>query len=500
MRFSTKIALLLAVLIIGSSLIQFFAFDRLFLTASDELLANATQTAARSAGEHLTAYFTRTRDLVQTLAADPEIKTNRLQLEKIKSFLPEINMIFVFDVNGNVLNSTTSTALGRNLAQRDYFIRAINGETTISNVFISQGNRQVVMIATPLLENGRINGVVAASVWLQDNYLSALFDNKTFSHNGIAMITDPQGIIVYHSNKSRIGQKSALSNKLPEAAGTLTTSNDAAGENQYIGYYRLPSSNWLVTVQTPTAELTKMRHQMIVQLVAVSLATLCLAVAIAAYTLRRSFRPFEDLVQAFSCLRKGDYCKLYPEHYNREFREVVQIYNLTVMRLKNLHTALRGAADIDDLTGTYNRRAFERALVSLHNEVQDGGLGGFTILFIDLDNFKEINDRQGHSAGDAVLRDFTGLTRSLVEPHAVFRFGGDEFVIILRDFSLEEAGALAEQIRLLSERSLRGCTVSIGIAAYPDHSDSVDEVLALADKALYNSKKHKNTVTAAPIP
>ncbi|MDU4959459.1 MAG: diguanylate cyclase [Sporomusaceae bacterium] len=495
MRFSSKIAILLAALIAGSGLIHFLAFDRLFFTTTNTLLSNAIRNTAQTTGENLAAYFQRTQEILKSIARDPESRNNRQLLEKFSALLPEINMIFVLDANGNLINSTAASTTSRNFSQRDYFIRAMSGETTISNVFTSAAGRQVIMVSTPIRENGRVNGVVAASVWLHDNFLMSMFDNKTFGDSGDIIITDAEGIIVYHSDKRRIGQAAHLHGALPEKAGTITRLNEA-GTEQYIGYYTLPDSNWLVTVETPTDQLTRLRRLMLYQSFAVSLITLCLTVAIGVYTLRRGIKPFEDLVQALGSLRKGSYHELNPADYSRDFSEVIKTYNLTVKRLETLHSSLRGAANIDELTGAYNRRAFEQAVAALDRELQAGTAGVFTVMFIDLDNFKEINDRQGHSAGDTVLRDFAALARSVVGARTLFRYGGDEFVIILR-LPLGAAVALAEQIRSLAEQKLQNYTVSIGIAAYPDHADSSEAVLSLADKALYISKERKNSITVS---
>jgi diguanylate cyclase (GGDEF)-like protein len=492
-RFANRVTALLAILIVISSLIQFLAFDRIFFTTTNTLLSATSEKEAQNTGENLAAYFRRIQDILKTIASDPEVRQSQGALDKIKFLIPEINMIFILDRQGNILNATGTTRKS-NLAKRDYFPRAMQGETYISNVFTSAADRRVIVIATPIIEDGQVSGVVAASIWLHDNYLAEMFDNKSFGRNGLTMITDAQGIIIYHIDKTRIGQRAAIFDSLQGTSGTVTMANDR-GEEQYIGYYKVPVSNWLVAVHTPTAELKELRRLMIYQIVAVSLITIFLAVAIGVYTLRRNIKPFEKLVKAFSSIRKGKYRELAPSDYASEFDELVQAYNLTVKRLEDLHNALRGAADIDGLTRAYNRRAFEQAAAALNSELQTGSLKNFGILFLDLDNFKEINDKQGHMAGDDVLRDFVVLARSVVEPRALFRYGGDEFVIILRNLPLSTITALAEEIRLLSEQELRGCTASIGIATYPENANSIEELLILADKALYISKSLKNTVT-----
>ena len=496
MRFSNKLTILLAILILFSGLIQFIAFDRIFLTTTDTLFLVTSEKAASNISENLSSYFRKTQNILKTIAADATLRKNQDMLEKVNALIPEINKIFILDTQGNVLYATgAKEPPDLNLSKRDYFQHAMQGKMYISNVFTSMEDRQVVAIAAPIIENNKVSGVVAATVWLHENYLASMFDNKSFGRNGLIMITDAQGVIVYHPNKTQIGKKAVVFDSLQGTSGTVTMANNSDQE-QYIGYSKLPESNWLVAVHTPTAELKELRHLMIYQIVVVSIIAFLSAVTIGLYVLRRYMKPFEKLVQAFSSVRKGNYREIAPADYASEFDEMVRAYNLTVKKLEEVHNRLRGAADIDGLTGACNRRAFNQAIVSINNELESGSLRNLGIIFLDLDNLKDLNDTQGHTAGDDVLRDLVTLANTVVEPRTLFRYGGDEFVIMLRNLPRNTIISLAEEIRSQCEAELRGCTLSIGIATYPEDSKSVDELMGFADKALYISKGIRNKVTA----
>lgn len=164
--------------------------------------------------------------------------------------------------------------------------------------------------------------------------------------------------------------------------------------------------------------------------------------------------------------------------------------------------AASDAALVDDLTGLYNRRYLRQLFESEWNELLERE-GRVALLLIDLDLFKEINDSYGHLAGDAVLRAVAQrLRESFREGDRVVRFGGDEFVIVLPGVGEEEARRLAERARaaLASERwtdpaSGRAIELplsfSIGAAAAPGGGPFGEDVLALADRELYEEKRSR---------
>ncbi len=161
--------------------------------------------------------------------------------------------------------------------------------------------------------------------------------------------------------------------------------------------------------------------------------------------------------------------------------------------LLNCHAALQFAserADIDYLTGIYNRNGITRLVDGFLN--QESGERG-VLCFLDLDNFKHINDKYGHRYGDEVLCNVVqSICRNIRESDVVGRFGGDEFVIYLRDLEGEpDIAGRAERIcrGIRKEHVCYGLTASIGIARYPEDGRQFTELIEKADCALYQSKK-----------
>ncbi len=171
---------------------------------------------------------------------------------------------------------------------------------------------------------------------------------------------------------------------------------------------------------------------------------------------------------------------------------------------KRAEKKLEQLATTDDLTGLWNRRFFMSAAA---REIERARRYGqhFSIAILDIDKFKNINDTCGHAAGDAALQHMAKiLNGSLRQTDILGRIGGEEFSILLPNTLLDDAVFLAERLRSTIEKTPADYagkalffTVSIGLAAYHEDVGGVDELLLLADKALYEAKEGgRNCVVA----
>lgn len=159
---------------------------------------------------------------------------------------------------------------------------------------------------------------------------------------------------------------------------------------------------------------------------------------------------------------------------------------------------------IDDLTGLYNTRYFDQVLTSELRRA-DRFKTQFTLLFIDLDSFKPINDQFGHLSGSSVLRQVAQVIRDAVrEVDVPFRYGGDEFVVILIGAPCSKGAMVAERVRSkicehrfkLDNHQWTNLTCSIGVASYPEHGKDRQSLIRVADQSMYDSKRlGKNRVT-----
>jgi diguanylate cyclase (GGDEF)-like protein len=174
-----------------------------------------------------------------------------------------------------------------------------------------------------------------------------------------------------------------------------------------------------------------------------------------------------------------------------------------------LQERLRAAAVRDSLTGLFNRRCITESvtielLTTGHPDARVG------VILIDVDHFKQFNDTWGHGGGDALLRQLAQLMQDLFrgEDDIVCRYGGEEFVVVLPNITglalRARAEQLLERVRELhvdcDGHDVGGITVSAGIALSPNHSTSIDGLIAAADRALYAAKSAGRNRVATPPP
>jgi diguanylate cyclase (GGDEF)-like protein len=174
-----------------------------------------------------------------------------------------------------------------------------------------------------------------------------------------------------------------------------------------------------------------------------------------------------------------------------------------------LHQEMSELACTDGLTGLYNHRHFKvRAAEEL--AIADRYQRPLTLVMFDIDDFKKFNDTYGHPVGDQALGEVAGiLRRSVRECDQVFRYGGEEFMVLLPETSLNEGLAAAERSRRLVEREsrrllrgakARGVTVSAGVASFPCDGGNLEALLHVVDQLLYLAKeKGKNMVHHRPF-
>ena len=204
---------------------------------------------------------------------------------------------------------------------------------------------------------------------------------------------------------------------------------------------------------------------------------------------------------------KGDQWEIYDDRFGRWFDvrtseitwidgKTVELFNLTdVTEKKSYEKKIEFQANNDFLTGLYNRMRCENDLFEIIAKAIDNNTSGY-MLFIDLDNFKHINDGLGHQYGDMLLRLISiGLQQIDGIVNNCYRVGGDEFIIIIKPEQMEYADRIIDDIKKLFSNpwyisnTEYYSTMSMGIVRYPEDGKNVNELIKKADIAMYHAKQ-----------
>ncbi len=184
------------------------------------------------------------------------------------------------------------------------------------------------------------------------------------------------------------------------------------------------------------------------------------------------------------------------KNINRRFIKKLEQQTKEIERLRDELRKVKEEANIDALTGLRNRRSFERTLQEFFRDFKKFGYP-FSLIMMDLDNFKEVNDTYGHLVGDRVLKDVGNILRNYLRAKDIpARTGGEEFAIILPGVKKEEAIMVAERLRkVISKHRVKvdstdvKVTASFGVSEISDSTEEPEDILREADKNLYQAKR-----------
>jgi diguanylate cyclase (GGDEF)-like protein len=190
-----------------------------------------------------------------------------------------------------------------------------------------------------------------------------------------------------------------------------------------------------------------------------------------------------------------------------ELQSLESVADICANSIQNAHYVerVKQLAYLDGLTGIFNRRFFELRIMEEIERARRYGTG-MAVIMADIDQFKRLNDEFGHLLGDEVLRQVSSLFhQQLRKIDVVCRYGGEEFAILLTQITAQQAIAIAEKLRRMVESFQfpgvpRTITISAGVAAFPTHGKTRDDMIRAADSGLYAAKQAgRNRICVASL-
>jgi diguanylate cyclase (GGDEF)-like protein len=378
----------------------------------------------------------------------------------------------------------------------------------------SIAQRGVLSIVVPLRRGSAPRSSTEAGLAVTSDFtgvLAVLDDVHGQDRANLSLITRSGMVLVdEHGNLAPPYAKRVADTVLTDvrAGASLGAYRTIDGTDVIGAFSALEELPWIVLAEIPRheayAEVARLRN--------VTLAILIgalLTVGVVAYRLAQLIvRPLDRLTRGAGEVALGDFAVELPPTGGGEVGYLTDVFNYMVVRLREGREELERLSVTDPLTGLYNRRKLAQ---NIEQEAQRSGRTGkpFAVLMMDIDEFKAVNDRFGHHAGDRVL---VTLARTLHDSvrviDSVGRYGGEEFVVVLPETDRTHGVETAERIRaaVASRRLAPGegdtrVTVSIGVAEFPTDGTTVDAIIDSADRALYLAKQRgRNRVESTPTP
>lgn len=359
-----------------------------------------------------------------------------------------------------------------------------------------KAHRLLVVIGVPV---ERAGGQPLAALLARTNFtgLSKVLHAVRSQSAGGAYLTTARGRLIADSAGAPAeAERQALdpsdAARLLAAKGTLLTYRGFSGKESVGSAHKLARTSWIAIAEMPVAsayaQVTRLRNTTLLVLV-----TLLVIVGLVAYRMAVLIvRPLDRLTAAASKVSAGDLSVDLPSGGSGEVGYLTSVFNTMVGSLRDHRAELERLSNTDSLTGLSNRRHMMDALRAEHERAKRGS-GHFAVMMMDVDHFKKFNDEHGHQAGDEVLVRFGSVLQETIRAYdCAARYGGEEFLVMLSGTGESEAVGIAARVceRVRAESFDGGhVTVSIGVAEYPAHGDTVDAVIGRADEALYRAKR-----------
>ena len=358
-------------------------------------------------------------------------------------------------------------------------------------------NRRVISYNTPVYCKGRFIGVIGIEI--DYSTMAEQVESIKLHSNGYAFLSDAKGNLFYHP---RIDVTQLTKETMPEVPEGVVSSNTFF-RYTYDGIEKkgawLELSNGMrMNVVVPVSELESDLNTLILTITVFAIVILSTAVFFTMFYTKRIVKPLEQLTAAAEQVNKGNYDFSLDYDKDDEVGKLTRTFKLLTNHVKDDFRDLNKRVFADALTKVKNKAAYAADLEELQAQTDtEGSQMQFAIGIFDCDNLKKINDMYGHDKGDEYIKAACRAICTTFRHSPVYRFGGDEFSVILRneDYQNREAlisqfEATAESINKSTENQWEQVHISMGFADYDPQNDSdVNDVVRRADKMMYDNKR-----------
>lgn len=372
-------------------------------------------------------------------------------------------------------------------------------QPTISEPYVGVSKQIIILVSNPVFdEKGNYRGFVGGTIYLdaKNSIQSILALHPQHQSGSYVYVVDSKGNIIYHPEKDRI-KDNAIENpvikRVTEGDEGKSEVVNTQGVSMLAGYAYVESTNWGVVSQTPKEAIKKPTLLMVQEVGISAFFIVVLVFIISLLLLKRISNPLRRLAEYAHDIADKQHHIQAPEIPDRyaELNELKKTMFIMVEHYKQQIETFENEATMDALTGLFNRRHLINTIPSMKD---------YSVIMFDIDRFKSVNDQYGHLMGDEVLKFIADIIRKETrENDLAFRFGGEEFLILLPGTDIETAHKIGERLRKTVESTkspiVNKVTISVGIGNMPDHAIHYTELLDLTDQALYKAKNDGRNLT-----
>ncbi len=500
--------LILLLIVFCVSTLFFVSLGVSYLIVKNQLISNSlainseyANKIALNTDNHFQNILKELKYSAQSLGKDfNNFALREAEVDRLKYQSDHYNSVVIGDAEGRLINfSPNILNIDRNKIQTTPGIQASlkNKKTYISSPYYSVKDNLIVFLSQPIFDkDNHYKGFIGSAIYLkQKNIINHLLTINYSYKKSYMYVIDQNNKIIFHPDTKRIGEtvrnNTGLKYMQATKNGNIRLIN-SRGVDNLAGFSYIPSTKWLIVSQQPTNELLEQASTIIYKVTGgIFLFYLLIFYIVWRFALVIS-NPLHNLANMASLLNQ-------PKIEERIKRINPWYYEVTKFKLSLLLSARKFSHKLtemdhrintDPLTGLLNRRGMQFFTKGMIDSKVP-----FSVLLIDIDHFKRINDTYGHDEGDEVLKTLAKIMlENFRKNDLCCRHGGEEFIVIIPNVNKQEVYESAERFRHAVEtyiiNNVGRITVSIGIASWPESSNSFTEVLKIADNNLYHAKNH----------
>lgn len=502
MNLRKAFTLFLSVIIISTITINWYASTKALKNSLSENYLNSNEKYAHKLAASTNALITQllsNLEILSKFAGEQQITQKQLDTwrEANKKYY---NSLFITDTEGTIqlvspakIEHTGTVKAGMKIETEEFQKALKSRKPYISNPHRPKSGHLLLLISVPIYDQkGNFTGLLNGTIFLdeKDNVIYDMLNEHEKVDKSYVFVVDKNGRIIFHPEEDRLNDlviSNPVVKKVTEGKNGAQITVNKKGKEFFAAYAYVETTEWGIISQTPTSEIYKPLKELMKKMIFTSLPFLFIIFIFGWILVNRLSKPLVRLAKytenAFLDNKHTDE-PLHSIKLKSNIYEIRQLYKHINAYIHQLNKQIQQ----DGLTGLANRRTFDIEIQQLFDEKIP-----FSVIMLDIDFFKKVNDTYGHLMGDDILKALAEVISQFAGPKDLcFRYGGEEFGILLYGKDELESYEIAEKLRkkvqVMPTPMGKTITISLGISAYRKEDKSPTEVIKRADSALYESK------------